>query len=195
MFSSCIDWFNGDYFLSFFLFLVDWASFSFVRSSVLSFIQFFFFILPDFCCHRRRRRCCLSKGSPQQKEGRENESFTRPFCLAAFCFVLFRFSSKNETKTRQKIFFLPFSMYRNRHIKMAATKKGRNYKNERRRSPQRVIQTKKNPVSCPAEKKRIKSLLLRKKKKAGHLICKKNSSIIKRVKKLDWTKEGKKIRL
>lgn len=109
MFSSCIDWFNGDYFLSFFLFLVDWASFSFVRSSVLSFFHsILFFILPDFCCHRRRRRCCLSKGSPQQKQGRENESFTRPFCLAAFCFVLFRFSSKNETKTRQKIFFYLF---------------------------------------------------------------------------------------
>jgi len=176
------------FFLSSSFWWIEHLFLSFVRPFFLSFNSFFF-ILPDFCCHRRRRRrrrrCCLSKGSPQPKEGRENESFTRPFCLAAFCFVLFRFSSKNETKTRQKIFFLPFSMYRNRHIKMAATKKGRNYKNERRRSPQRVIQTKKNPVSCPAEKKRIKSLLLRKKKKAGHLICKKKSSIIKRVKKLD----------
>jgi len=52
-------------------------------------------------------------------------------------------------------------------------------------APKELYKQKKNPVSCPAEKKRIKSLLLRKKKKAGHLICKKKSSIIKRVKKLD----------
>ena len=41
-------------------------------------------------------------------------------------------------------------------------------------APKELYKQKKNPVSCPAEKKRIKSLLLRKEKKAGHLICKKN---------------------
>lgn len=107
MFSSCIDWFNGDYFLSFFLFLVDWASFSFVRSSVLSFIQFFFFYSSWFLLSSSLPpSSMLSKQRQPTTKRRKRKRIIYQTILP--CRFLFRFSSKNETKTRQKIFFYLF---------------------------------------------------------------------------------------
>jgi len=99
---------------------------------------------------------------------------------------LFRFSSKNETKTRQKIFFYLFQCTEIDTSKWLRLRREGITKVREEEAPKELYKKKRKPSQLSCRKKTNKIFIIKKENKSRTFeLQKKKISIIKRVKKLD----------